>query len=346
MRPLGSVDLGGGGETLLVANAGGASTTLVSAFGLVRGALVGLRAPDACEGEDGFCGGWLFGVGGGVQHSAGATCEPSRSGGYRLVIRRGDARHPLPEHYEDTIFDRQEIQLRRVGDSFIGVGEDVDVVSYGQWVEPWRWWMLADCPGVAGVDEDGQPLRSGYCSGSSSNPAALPSEAAAAGYLLLEASGKLHAYAVPHLGDLTSVPGLEVAGRAVAVAAAPSGHRYWIASTAGQVHAFGVGAHFGHLLGVRLHAPVVDMVAHPSGDGYWLVAADGGVFSFNVPFHGSVPGLRMCRPPATLSVAPSLTGGGYYLLMSDAGIYTFGDAYFRGADPPSVSEPVDLVVCS
>ena len=51
-------------------------------------------------------------------------------------------------------------------------------------------------------------------------------------------------------------------------------------------------------LAIRTRSTPACLIPTPAGDGYWLVAADGGVFAFGAArYYGSVPGLRLCRPP-------------------------------------------------
>jgi hypothetical protein len=52
----------------------------------------------------------------------------------------------------------------------------------------------------------------------------------------------------------------------------------------------------------------------------------------------------LCSSATAIELRPTSTGNGYYALSDDGGVFTFGDAYFRGADPAAVPNPVDLAV--
>ncbi len=130
----------------------------------------------------------------------------------------------------------------------------------------------------------------------------------------------------------------------IAMAPTKTGDGYWLLGGDGGVFGFGSAKFWGSTGGMRLNAPVVSMSVHPDGEGYWLLGGDGGVFGFSVPFLGSVPGLGLCSSATAIELRPTSTGNGYYALSDDGGVFTFGDAYFRGADPAAVPNPVDLAV--
>jgi hypothetical protein len=118
---------------------------------------------------------------------------------------------------------------------------------------------------------------------------------------------------------------IQVAAR---VAAGATG--YWVASSLGEVVAFGNLPNDGNVAGRHLSAPVLGVVAHPSGLGYWLFAQDGGVFAFGrAKFHGSTGGRRLNQPIVGMAATP--TGGGYWLVARDGGVFCFGDAKFHGS---------------
>jgi hypothetical protein len=115
---------------------------------------------------------------------------------------------------------------------------------------------------------------------------------------------------------------LKVAGRL-------TGAGYWIATSVGQVLAFG-GAPLTSAAGFHLPVATSGIAGHPSGKGYWLFAADGGVYSFGAAgFHGSMRGHRLSAPIVGMASTPS--GNGYWLVGLDGGIFCFGDARFFGS---------------
>jgi hypothetical protein len=115
---------------------------------------------------------------------------------------------------------------------------------------------------------------------------------------------------------------LKVAGRL-------TGAGYWIATSVGQVLAFG-GAPLTSAAGFNLPIATSGIAGHPSGRGYWLFAADGRVYSFGAAaFHGSMSGHRLSAPIVGMASTPS--GNGYWLVGLDGGIFSFGDAKFFGS---------------
>ncbi len=105
---------------------------------------------------------------------------------------------------------------------------------------------------------------------------------------------------------------------------------YWIASSAGQVFAFGNLPDLGGVDAGALNAPLLGIAARPTGQGYWLYAQDGGVFSFgDAKFYGSTGGLPLNQP--IVGMAPTPSGRGYWLVARDGGVFCFGDARFFGS---------------
>jgi hypothetical protein len=105
---------------------------------------------------------------------------------------------------------------------------------------------------------------------------------------------------------------------------------YWIASSLGQVVAFGNLPNAGSTAGLGLNAPIIGMGGHPSGQGYWLLGQDGGVFTFGAAgYHGSTGDRRLNQP--MVGMAPTQSGNGYWLVARDGGVFCFGDAAFYGS---------------
>jgi hypothetical protein len=132
----------------------------------------------------------------------------------------------------------------------------------------------------------------------------------------------------------------------ISMTATTSGHGYWLLGSDGGVFTFGDAQFHGSTGGRHLAAPVISMAAAPSGNGYWLIARDGGVFSFGVRFHGSIPGLGLCAPPAGTQIRPTLTGAGYFVLAANGTVWPFGDAAGGASAPPLnlLNYAVDMAV--
>jgi N-acetylmuramoyl-L-alanine amidase len=120
-------------------------------------------------------------------------------------------------------------------------------------------------------------------------------------------------------------------GRTIAaIAGHPSGSGYWLSSPDGAVYSFGDSRYHGGMNLSRLNAPIVGMAATTSGNGYWLVGGDGGIFSFgDAHFYGSTGAMRLNAP--VLGMLPTSTGKGYWLYARDGGVFSFGDAKFHGS---------------
>ncbi|HEX7443025.1 MAG TPA: discoidin domain-containing protein, partial [Acidimicrobiales bacterium] len=108
------------------------------------------------------------------------------------------------------------------------------------------------------------------------------------------------------------------------------GDGYRMATSAGQVFAFGADSSFGPNGALNLNRPVVGMASTPDGNGYWLVGADGGIFNFGTAlFYGSTGGLGLNAPIVGMAASPD--GGGYWLVGGDGGIFATGDAPYLGS---------------
>ena len=115
-----------------------------------------------------------------------------------------------------------------------------------------------------------------------------------------------------------------------AITAASAGEGYWLASSDGQVFAYGDALFYGSVGATALNKPVVAMAATPDGKGYWLVASDGGIFNYgDASFYGSTGAVKLNKPVVAMAATPD--GKGYWLVASDGGIFNYGDASFYGS---------------
>ena len=105
---------------------------------------------------------------------------------------------------------------------------------------------------------------------------------------------------------------------------------YWIASSAGQLLAFGNLPNAGGATAHASRTPILGLSARPTGRGYWLFGSDGGVFCFgDAKFFGSTGAQHLNEP--IVGMAPTPTGRGYWLVGRDGGVFCFGDARFLGS---------------
>ena len=117
-------------------------------------------------------------------------------------------------------------------------------------------------------------------------------------------------------------------GAALADSSTPSS--FWLATSAGDVWAFGKAADHGSLAGLALTKPIVGIAPTIDAGGFWLVASDGGIFAFgDAKFFGSTGAIRLRQPIVGLAATPS--GKGYWMVARDGGIFAFGDAGFYGS---------------
>jgi hypothetical protein len=111
---------------------------------------------------------------------------------------------------------------------------------------------------------------------------------------------------------------------AAAIARTADGGGYWVATSYGDVLAFGDAQPLGTVTGY-LNKPVVGMATTPDGGGYWLVASDGGVFPFgDARGYGSAGAVQLNQPIVGMAATPD--GAGYWLVARDGGIFPYGDA--------------------
>ena len=150
-RPVGSIPLGGRGDTILVTHGTGASVTYLQPFALVAGDLVPLGGLDEDIG---------FVVGGSITHGDAATCS-GEGDEQQLVLRSARIVHPIPEDYDEAILDLTETSYIREGAALVEVGVSVDQTRYGQWADARDWWDLRGCPNTETLTE-GTPDGDAY----------------------------------------------------------------------------------------------------------------------------------------------------------------------------------------
>jgi len=130
---------------------------------------------------------------------------------------------------------------------------------------------------------------------------------------------------------LGSPVGTTLAAPVVAMAAAPDGLGYWLASADGGVYAFGDAGYYGNATSSHPYAPIVAMAATPDGRGYWLVGANGAVYSFGDARYFGSPAASGGVPDPVVGFATTPDGGGYWLVTSHGAVYSFGDAHYYGS---------------
>jgi hypothetical protein len=188
-------------------------------------------------------------------------------------------------------------------------------------------------PGYAMLDAAGNVWPFGSAVQYSPRIAAPAVSIAAApdgGYLVLDATGKVHTRRAAHHGDLDPTL-LQPGEQPTTIATTPAGDGYWIFTDRGRAFPFGTATSYGDLATVALNGPVIASVATPSGHGYYLVASDGGAFAFgDAAFHGSTGAMLLNAP--VVGIAPDPDGQGYWLVAADGGIFAFA-APFRGSVP-------------
>jgi SpoIID/LytB domain protein len=105
---------------------------------------------------------------------------------------------------------------------------------------------------------------------------------------------------------------------------------YWVASSKGDVTAYGGASSYGTAFGTSLAGQVRAMAVMPDYRGYWLVGSKGGVLAFgDATWYGSASKLHLHRP--IVGMAATSDGGGYWLVASDGGVFAYGDAGYYGS---------------
>ena len=189
------------------------------------------------------------------------------------------------------------------------------------------YWMLGAGGIVYGFGDARDQGEPGTAIGTSATVDIEPNPAGD-GYWVVDDSGRVYAYGVPHLGNADTT-NFKPGERVTSLSATAKGDGYWIFTTRGRALEFGTARSYGDLRNMTLNGPVLDSVATPSGQGYYMVASDGGVFAFgDARFYGSMGNLRLNAP--VQSLVPDPDGVGYWLVASDGGIFAF-QAPFRGS---------------
>ena len=151
------------------------------------------------------------------------------------------------------------------------------------------------------------------------------------GYWLVASDGGVFSFG--RAGFHGSMGGVPLRKPVISMSSTASGEGYWLVASDGGVFSFGDAVFRGSTGAMELNAEVIDMAVRPDGRGYWLYAADGGVFSFGTEFHGSIPGLGLCRTPTTVAMRVTDTGNGYWLVTDSGWVIPFGDAVDHGGEP-------------
>ena len=172
---------------------------------------------------------------------------------------------------------------------------------------------------------------------------ALADEEVVDGYLLLDATGIVHA-----VGEARSfAPGDRVrdAGDvAVSLSARPDGEGDTVAFGGGSTGAGGA-AHVPDLLGrLRPGERVAATRLTPDLFGSWTATVAGRVIvEGTATHHGDLEGVPL--QGGVIDLVPSASGNGYWLVAGDGGVFAFGDASFHGSmgGQPLNAPVVDLV---
>lgn len=121
--------------------------------------------------------------------------------------------------------------------------------------------------------------------------------------------------------------------RAVAIVATQGANTcpgYWVATSTGQVTAFGGAASLGVLNKKDFKGTVVAMAAPPGRRGYWLLSSGGGVFAFgDAGFYGAPASFAPSSPAIAIASTPD--GRGYWVTTAKGRVYGFGDARAFGS---------------
>jgi hypothetical protein len=157
--------------------------------------------------------------------------------------------------------------------------------------------------------------------GSAQVPASQVGPVMPAGYWLFTTYGNVYASSQTRWFGSPALRRLRTP-TAVGMAPSPDGAGYWVASSSGQVWAFGDASRLGWLR--RAH-PVIGIVASPSG-GYWLYTASGNIYASSRARWLGSPSEAHLRSPTIVGMASSPDGGGYWLVGSAGRVWAFGDA--------------------
>ncbi len=128
-------------------------------------------------------------------------------------------------------------------------------------------------------------------------------------------------------GDAPAVSGRKPASPVVAAASDLARPGVWLTDARGHVYALGGAAYYGGLTAPWPSAPIVAVVATPDGHGYWLVGRDAKVYAF-----GDAPARSVPRRPAApiVAAAAGLAGSrtGLWLLGADGGVFALGAGFY------------------
>ena len=138
------------------------------------------------------------------------------------------------------------------------------------------------------------------------------------GYWLLGRDGGVYPY-----GDATDLgQGAFKEQNAVAIGPTPTGNGYLIASSAGEIRAFGDAVARGSVDG-KAKRKIADMATTPTGAGYWLVDVTGEVLPFG---DARAFGSAAVKGDEVVAIAATPKGDGYWLATSKGDVFAFGAA--------------------
>ena len=145
------------------------------------------------------------------------------------------------------------------------------------------------------------------------------------GYWMLAENGAVYGFGgAVQMGQ----PG-SASGKAIDIAATPSGDGYWVVSENATSN-YGDAPDLRDFTFLNPGETVVSISASPSGKGYWLFSNQGRVFPRgDAVSYGDMAGTTLNSPVLDSVATPS--GRGYWMVAGDGGVFSFGDAKFYGS---------------
>lgn len=145
------------------------------------------------------------------------------------------------------------------------------------------------------------------------------------GYWMLAENGAVYGF-----GEAIQMgqPGTTT-GKAVDIAATPSGDGYWVIAEFGTSN-YGDAPDLRDFTFYEDGETAVSISATPTGKGYWLFSNRGRVSPRGDALsYGDLAGTRLNSPILDSVATPS--GRGYWMVAGDGGVFAFGDAEFYGS---------------